>query len=172
MIQGLRRSPGFLGALGPLTGALVLAFAPYVIGEIQDVHARHQVGSVAPVLLAEASGCGDGERESGEECDDGNADNGDCCDANCQFEAGCCMILLPGDINNDGRTTSADILYSVNFIFKGGWPPIPCLGMLDVNCSGAFTSADILFLVEYMFKSGSAPCDICNDSPLASDCIA
>jgi hypothetical protein len=82
------------------------------------------------------------------------------------------MVLLPGDINNDGRTTSADILYSVNFIFKGGWPPIPCLGMLDVNCSGAFTSADILFLVEYMFKSGSAPCDICNDSPIGWNCIA
>jgi cysteine-rich repeat protein len=172
MTQGQKRLPRLFSALGFLAGFLIFGLAPYVVGEIQDVHLSQQIAGFTPISVAEASGCGDGVRESGEECDDGNMANGDCCDANCQFEPGCCMILLPGDINNDGRTTSADILYSVNFIFKAGWPPIPCMGLLDVNCSGAFTSSDIIYLVEYMFKGGSAPCDVCNDSPMASTCIA
>jgi hypothetical protein len=64
---------------------------------------------------------------------------------------------LPGDVNADFKTTSADIIYLVNHIFKGGPPPtVPLHG--DVNCDGLTTSADIIVLVNYVFKSGGAPC--------------
>lgn len=64
---------------------------------------------------------------------------------------------LPGDANADGRTTSADIIYMVGYVFKGGEPPVVA-GHGDVNCDGVNTSADIIFLVNYVFKGGDPPC--------------
>lgn len=64
---------------------------------------------------------------------------------------------LPGDANADGKFTSADIIYLVNYVFKGGpTTPVPDHG--DVNCSGAVTSADIINLVNFIFKGGLPPC--------------
>jgi hypothetical protein len=66
-------------------------------------------------------------------------------------------LTLPGDTNADGLTTSADIIFMVNYIFKGGAAPsVPGHG--DVNCDGLDTSADIIYLVNYVFKGGPAPC--------------
>lgn len=65
-----------------------------------------------------------------------------------------------GDVNLDRKVTSADIIYSVNYCFKGGPAPLPLVIAGDVNCSGTQTSADIIGLVNYIFKSGTPPCDI------------
>lgn len=66
-------------------------------------------------------------------------------------------LVLTGDVNADGVTTSADIIYLVNYVFKGGPPPVnPGTG--DVNCDGTVTSADIIYLVCYVFKGGPPPC--------------
>lgn len=62
-----------------------------------------------------------------------------------------------GDVNNSGVITSADIIYLVNFVFKGGPPPLPVPSEGDVNCSSTITSADIIFLVNYVFKGGPVP---------------
>lgn len=64
---------------------------------------------------------------------------------------------LPGDANADGTITSSDIIYLVNYVFKGGSPPV-VPGHGDVNCSGSTTSADIIYLVTYVFKGGDPPC--------------
>ena len=64
---------------------------------------------------------------------------------------------LPGDANADGVTNSADIIYLVNHVFKGG-PGSVVPGHGDVNCDDAVTSADIIYLVNYVFKGGEAPC--------------
>lgn len=69
-------------------------------------------------------------------------------------------FLTTGDVNEDGIITSADIIYLVAYVFKGGNEPIPCAAVGDVNCNGVITSADILYLVGYVFKGGSAPCDV------------
>jgi hypothetical protein len=66
-------------------------------------------------------------------------------------------MTLPGDCNADGNTTSADIIYLVNYVFKSG-PDTPVSGHGDVNCSGTVTSADVIYLVNYVFKSGLSPC--------------
>jgi hypothetical protein len=81
-----------------------------------------------------------------------------------------CLITMPGDVNNDGFLTTGDIIYLVDFYFKGGMPPRPCIAAGDVNCSGSVTSADIIWLVNYVIKLGMPPCDICNRSPLAPSC--
>lgn len=82
---------------------------------------------------------------------------------------GGCPIALTGDVNESGAITSADIIVEVNFCFKGGPDPLPCVASGDVNCSGAVTSADIIFLVNFVFKTGPGPCDGCT-SPLAAGC--
>jgi len=64
---------------------------------------------------------------------------------------------LPGDANADGVTNSADIIYLVNHVFKGG-PGSVVPGHGDVNCDDAVTSADIIYLVNYVFKGGASPC--------------
>ncbi len=62
-----------------------------------------------------------------------------------------------GDVNNNGSTTSSDIIYLVNYVFKGGPPPLPVVSEGDVNCSATITSSDVIFLVNYVFKGGPTP---------------
>jgi len=64
---------------------------------------------------------------------------------------------IRGDVNNNGSTTSSDIIYLVNYVFKGGPPPLPVVSEGDVNCSATITSSDVIFLVNYVFKGGPTP---------------
>ena len=75
-----------------------------------------------------------------------------------------CLINVAGDVNSTGAITSADIIYMVAYVFKGGDPPMPCAANGDVNCDGVVTSSDIIYLVGHVFKGGWPPCDICNFS--------
>jgi hypothetical protein len=75
-----------------------------------------------------------------------------------------CIIVLPGDVNENGAVTSSDVIVTVNYVFKGGPPPQPCAANGDVNCNGAVTSSDVIVLVNYVFKGGNPPCDICNNA--------
>ncbi len=70
-------------------------------------------------------------------------------------------IAMTGDVNMSGNLTSADIIGLVNYVFKGGLPPLPCEAAGDVNCSHSVTSADIISLVNHVFKGGPVPCDVC-----------
>jgi len=70
-------------------------------------------------------------------------------------------VAMTGDVNTNGSITSADIIYLVNYVFKGGALPMPCIPSGDVNCSGTVTSADIIYLVNYVFKGGTLPCNVC-----------
>lgn len=83
---------------------------------------------------------------------------------------GACPVTMTGDVNNNGAITSADIIYLVNFVFKGGATPIPCTASGDVNCNGAVTSADIIYLVNFVFKGGAAPCNVCTLVPGTWSC--
>jgi hypothetical protein len=75
-----------------------------------------------------------------------------------------CPITVTGDVNGSNTITSADIIYLVGYVFKGGPQPQPCIAAGDVNCSGTVTSADIIYLVGYVFKGGAAPCDACTSA--------
>ena len=65
---------------------------------------------------------------------------------------------LAGDTNGDGTITSADVVYLVGYVFKGGEEPKPCAAVGDVNCTSTISSADIVLLVNHVFKGGPAPC--------------
>lgn len=76
-------------------------------------------------------------------------------------DAPVCPIWNTGDANVDLLLTSSDVIYIVNYVFKGGFEPFPCPASADVDCSGAVTSADIINLVNHVFKGGPAPCNVC-----------
>lgn len=66
----------------------------------------------------------------------------------------CCLVR--GDINHSGASSSADVIYFVDWLWKGGAPP-PCLEEADVNGNGEVSSADLMALVDWIWKSGTAP---------------
>jgi hypothetical protein len=63
-----------------------------------------------------------------------------------------------GDPNLDGIMNASDIIYLVNYAFKGGPTPLPVPRSGDVNCDGLVTSTDVIFMVNFVFKSGPEPC--------------
>jgi hypothetical protein len=69
---------------------------------------------------------------------------------------GACTIRT-GDVNSDEAWDTRDIIFMVNYVFKGG-PAPEVNGTGDVNCSGAVTTADIIGMVGFVFKGGGAPC--------------
>jgi hypothetical protein len=66
---------------------------------------------------------------------------------------------ITGDPNLDGSITAADIIYMVNYVFKGGPEPLPVAAAGDVNCDGSATASDVIYLVGHVFKGGPAPCN-------------
>ncbi|EQB63819.1 MAG: NHL repeat containing protein [candidate division Zixibacteria bacterium RBG-1] len=70
-------------------------------------------------------------------------------------------LAKPGDANGSGGNPNlTDIIYLVNYSFKGGPAPSPtCRG--DANASGGNGNlTDIIYLVNYVFKDGPAPPEI------------
>jgi len=62
-----------------------------------------------------------------------------------------------GDCNADGVINSADIVYLINYLFKGGTEPKWPINRGDVNGDGIINSADVVSLINYLFKGGEAP---------------
>jgi hypothetical protein len=76
---------------------------------------------------------------------------------------------IPGDANSDGSVTIADVVYLVNYLFKGGAQPDP-LWKGDANGGSdcQVNIADVVYLVSFLFKSGPTP--ICNGNCWACRC--
>jgi uncharacterized delta-60 repeat protein len=64
--------------------------------------------------------------------------------------------FLRGDANGDGVVNVADIVYVVNFLYRGGDPPVS-VEAGDANCDGIVNVADVVYLVNYLYKGGPPP---------------
>jgi len=67
-------------------------------------------------------------------------------------------LCMTGDGNCDCRITVSDVVYLINFLFKGGSPPCT-LQAGDTNCDRWVTVSDIVYLINYLFKGGPLPCE-------------
>jgi hypothetical protein len=65
-------------------------------------------------------------------------------------------IGMAGDTNGDENVTLSDIVYLINYLFKGGATPNP-IGSADVNYDESVNLNDIIYLINYLFKSGPPP---------------
>ncbi len=61
-----------------------------------------------------------------------------------------------GDVNSDGLIDVGDIIYLVNYLYKGGPAPIP-MEAGDCNCDGIVNVADVVYLVNYLYRGGDPP---------------
>jgi len=69
-----------------------------------------------------------------------------------------CGDNLCGDANGDGTHNVADVIYIVNFVFKGGPPPTPYAKYSgDANGDCAVNVADAMGIISYIFKGGPQP---------------
>lgn len=66
------------------------------------------------------------------------------------------QVFPKGDANGDGKFTVSDVVYIINYLFKGGPSPNPLL-LGDANCDGKLNVSDVIFLINYLFKGGPKP---------------
>jgi len=65
--------------------------------------------------------------------------------------------IFSGDADGDDLVGLTDVVYLINWVFRGGPQPIPVLAG-EVNCIGGVDIADVVYLINYLFKSGPPPC--------------
>jgi hypothetical protein len=69
--------------------------------------------------------------------------------------------VICGDVNGDGLVSTPDVVYLLNYLFKGGLPPLcapePYLACGDVNSDDHVSVSDIVYLISYLFKGGPEP---------------
>jgi len=64
--------------------------------------------------------------------------------------------IINGDANADSMVSVSDVIYIINYLFKGGPPPHPCMSA-DVNGDGIISVSDVVWLINYLFKGGRKP---------------
>jgi hypothetical protein len=65
-------------------------------------------------------------------------------------------VFVRGDANGDGVVAPADVVYLINYFFRGDLPPDP-LEAGDANCDGVLGPGDVVYLINYLFRSGDPP---------------
>jgi len=70
-----------------------------------------------------------------------------------------------GDLNHSHDVNIADLVFLVDYLFRGGFPPYP-LFVGDVNGDCQVNVADLTYLVDYLFRGGSAPKVGCDLAPI------
>lgn len=67
-----------------------------------------------------------------------------------------CMRVC-GDVSGDGIVDVGDVVYLINYLYRGDDPPDP-LEAGDVNCDGITDIGDVVYLIGYLYKGGPPPC--------------
>jgi hypothetical protein len=63
--------------------------------------------------------------------------------------------MKAGDANKDGGVSVSDVVYLINFLFKGGTAPYKAYS--DANGDANISVSDVVYLINYLFKGGTAP---------------
>jgi hypothetical protein len=63
---------------------------------------------------------------------------------------------LRGDANGDGLIDLADVIWILNYLFRGGAPPVS-LKAGDADCNGSVDLGDAIYLLNYLFRGGPPP---------------
>jgi PKD repeat protein len=66
--------------------------------------------------------------------------------------------ILCGDVDLDGLINILDIVYLINYKYKGGPEPVH-LWVADVNLDEDVNILDIVYLINYKYKGGPEPCN-------------
>ena len=66
------------------------------------------------------------------------------------------MQAIPGDANGDWVVDPGDIVYLLNYLFRGGGAPVP-LEAGDCNGDGEVGPGDVVYLLNYLFRDGPPP---------------
>ncbi len=71
----------------------------------------------------------------------------------------CHVLYLCGDVNADAKISVSDVVYHINYLFKGGPAPQcnPYLSCADANGDGSISVSDVVYLINYLFKGGPPP---------------
>ena len=64
--------------------------------------------------------------------------------------------FIRGDAENDQDLDVSDVIYIINYLFKGGDPPVHS-GAGDADCDWDTDVSDVIYLINYLFKGGPAP---------------
>ena len=70
---------------------------------------------------------------------------------------------VPGDINRDGLTNIADVIFLLAYLFAGG-QELPCPAVANTNGDEAIDVSDAVYLLAYLFADGADP------APLPGPC--
>lgn len=63
-------------------------------------------------------------------------------------------VVKCGDANGDGNVSVSDVVYLINYLFKGGPVPVPWEAG-EVNCDGNVSVSDVVYMINYLFKGGA-----------------
>jgi hypothetical protein len=63
--------------------------------------------------------------------------------------------FMAGNANRDNKVSVSDVVYLINYLFKGG--PEPLIAYSDANGDKKISVSDVVYLINYLFKGGSAP---------------
>lgn len=73
-------------------------------------------------------------------------------------EAELMIAYVCGDADGDTSLGLGDVVYLLNYIFRGGPEPQPRIEGGDVNLDTKVDIVDVVYLINYMFRMGPAPC--------------
>ena len=61
-----------------------------------------------------------------------------------------------GDSNGDGVINGSEIVFLLNYLYRGGDEPCP-IEAGDANCDGVVNGSDIVYLLNYLYRGGPPP---------------
>jgi hypothetical protein len=64
--------------------------------------------------------------------------------------------FVRGDANGDQIIDAGDVVYLINYLYKGGTIPNP-LDAGNANCDGTVDAGDVVYLINYLYKGGEPP---------------